>query len=800
MAEATPPQDFTDWLASLNLLPYLDQAREWWIENGAIDLSEVLENWQDFADDLGLKPLERKRIEKHVGNALRPMQTRGKLSKLSQEIMDWMQELHLAHHSEALLEWSEENGASSMDEIRANWRSFVEKMDLKPLERTRLEKDLRTRTGKATQPQTTAGSSIPALQVAKSSVQDFQPAMPTRPSEKCFGPPENPLLYTLLEEIGFGVTSKVYKCKRGQEIFAVKAISLKKLRHQPGFSRVSDRLHQEIEILLSLKHERVVKLVDVVEEFDYLYLIMELVSGGELGEWIVKKGSFPENMARHVFVQLVEGLSYIHSKGIIHRDLKPDNVLVDEGASKLEHLEVKLSDFGHSRLINDGFNTRHTARVGTAMYWAPEVCDPEKAALGYDQSVDLWSLGVVLYVMLIGFFPFDSGDHRGSRMQESLDNMTFQRRTSGPELSSAAQDLIRSLLVVNPQQRLSLKCCLSHVWTTSGAKLDSMLGFMKLETDPRNPTAVEVHVPLPVKPNPEELQELRKELQQWMIKFRRFAAIRQGEVIANLGDSAEAGLSGNKDARQQLQAIVDRRCGRGMILVNDQKMWNAIAESKNEKMHCPLTPLVSSPRLLEPRKDGSKASTPSPRHGSGQAHKLQDKRILEEGRASNTGKHGKDGKAGYSRWPAETGKGQAKPSQPSPEAEGARFVVSALQGHWESQRDSSETYVVHGLDVVRHQRQRSGVQRRPFSLRWNVTKQCLEWGSGKYFLQPPTSLPMDEAVWLASAGGPGFAWRRVPGKGGPGTSQTRAVVKGAGKSWEAAEANPDEENDVVLRY
>eukprot|EP00439_Symbiodinium_sp_Y106_P083220 s38_g23.t1 len=86
------------------------------------------------------------------------------------------------------------------------------------------------------------------------------------------------------------------------------------------------------------------------------------------------------------------------------------------------------------------FNTRHTARVGTAMYWAPEVCDPEKAALGYDQTVDLWSLGVVLYVMLIGFFPFDSGDHRGSRMQESLDNMTFQRRTSGPELSSQAQE------------------------------------------------------------------------------------------------------------------------------------------------------------------------------------------------------------------------------------------------------------------------------------------------------------------------------------------------------------------------
>eukprot|EP00439_Symbiodinium_sp_Y106_P073949 s38_g14.t1 len=121
MAEATPSQDFTDWLAGLNLLPYLDQAQEWWIENGAINLSEVLENWQDFADDLGLKPLERKRIEKYVGNALSPRKIRG---KLSQEILEWLQELHLAHHSEALLEWSEENGASSMDEVRANLGSF----------------------------------------------------------------------------------------------------------------------------------------------------------------------------------------------------------------------------------------------------------------------------------------------------------------------------------------------------------------------------------------------------------------------------------------------------------------------------------------------------------------------------------------------------------------------------------------------------------------------------------------------------------------------------------------------------
>ena len=711
-SDSQPPQELADWLAKLNLSHYLDAACEWWVANGAISLSEVFENWEVFVADLGLKPLERKRVEKDVGNAQRSAVQ--SCHRLAHEVSDWLQELHLNQYAAPLLEWCEENGASTMEEVWSSWQDFVEELGLKPLERKRIERNVAARAGPKNLQLTTSGDKGRGM----------------------FGPPEDPHMYALLEEIGFGVTSKVYKCRRGKDTFAVKAISLKKLRHQPGFARISYRLHQEIEILLSLKHERIVKLVDVVEEYDCLYLVMELVSGGELGEWIVKKGAFSELMGRYIFAQISEGLAYIHSKGIIHRDLKPDNILVDEDASTPDKLQVKLSDFGHSRLINDGYTTRLTARIGTAMYWAPEVSDPTRASLGYDQSADLWSLGVVLYVMLIGFFPFDNGDHLGCQLQRDLENMTFQRRSSGPELSPDAKDLLQSLLVIDPQQRLPLKQCLSHRWTSG--ELDSRLEYMKLATDP-NPTAVEVRVPLFVKPDAEELQLLRCDLQKWMYKFRRFAAIRQGEVIANLGEASQAELPENKSARRELQAIVERHCGRGMIVVNDQKMWTAIAESKNERLHCPVPQLIRKD-MPQISKDMPQISKDVPQISKDVPQISKDVKDVRPETESHV--------------------------EAAPDAEGARFVVSALQGVWESQRDSSELYFVQGLDVVRQQKSSGGVQKRPFSLRWSAGKRCLEWGSGKYFLQPPSSLPMMEAVWLASDGGRGFAWRRSA-KGGP---------------------------------
>lgn len=777
-SDSNPPsQEFIDWLAKLNLSHYQDAACEWWITNGAISLSEVIENWEVFATDLALKPLERKRVEKDVANnAFNDSRFN---HRLSQEVSEWLSELHLSHYTTQLLHWCQDNGASTMEEVWFSWEDFSEKLDVKPLERKRIERDVASR------------ASSPAVPIA--------PRPTVQPEKGMFGPPEDPRMYQLIEEIGFGVTSKVWKCCRGKDIYAVKVISLKRLRHQPGFTRIADRLHQEIEILLSLKHEHVVKLVDVVEEEDCLYLVMELVSGGELGEWIVKKGVFSELTARHVFMQIVEGLAYIHSKGIIHRDLKPDNILVD-AASTPEKLEVKLSDFGHSRLINDGLmqglQRRLTARIGTAMYWAPEVSDPALAAMGYDQSADVWSLGVVLYVMLIGFFPFESGDHLGDRLQEDVNNLTFKPRSSGPELSADAQDLLRSLLVIDPHKRLPLKKCLSHRWTSG--QLDHRFEYMKLSTDP-NPSAVEVRVPLIVKPEAEALQLLRVELQKWMYKFRRFAAIRHGEVIANLGESSQADLPESKAARRELQAIVERHCGRGMIVVNDQKMWTAIAGSKNETLHCPVK--MQPKHTIQPEKEDSTdmdkntatvavTSTPTATTAATAATAVPKKPMVLLTR---------QGPQLPQTTPVEWTTGSESRSTTGPtvesecnDMEGARFALTALQGFWESQRDSSETYSVKGMDVTRHQRQgNGGVQRRPYSLRWNTSKRCLEWGSGKYYLQPPESLPMMEAVWLACDGGRGFAWRRS----NVGGANTR---KGKGKGAKTrGDSTGIEENQTI---
>merc|ERR1719199_924523 len=135
-------------------------------------------------------------------------------------------------------------------------------------------------------------------------------------------------------------------------------------------------LQREIQILFGLKHPRIVTLFDVIEEADKLCLVMEIVSDGELFDYIVKRGTLSEPGARNVFCQIVDALKYIHSKDIVYRDLKPENILVSGKTDKETDLQIKLSDFGHSKLVNDGYSTALT-RVGTPQYWAPEVSDPK---------------------------------------------------------------------------------------------------------------------------------------------------------------------------------------------------------------------------------------------------------------------------------------------------------------------------------------------------------------------------------------------------------------------------------------
>lgn len=482
---------------------------------------------------------------------------------ISTELASWLEKLRLTQYSSSARSWCTSMGAVNFSEVLENWEDFVTELKLKPLERKRVEKDVNSR---KPAPAATGGAAVVATPSAPAtpSPSPVSPPTPTVPAQTpssavhpqkgSFGPAEDPHRYQLLEELGQGVTATVYRCKRGEDFFAVKTISLAKLRLQRNFQRTTDLLNREVQILFKLRHPRIVSLLDVVEEYDKLHLIMELVVGGpegvELFDYIVARGSFTEPVARYVFLQIVDGLAFIHQKDIVYRDLKPENILVDEKASNRKEglFEVKLSDFGHSKLINDGYSTALT-RVGTPQYWAPEVNDPVKAAKGYDQTVDLWSLGVVLYVMLIGAYPFDGV---GEPIEEQIRRARINfRPINGRELSGKAQNIIRELIRVEPKTRLTLDGCRNHAWAKDHGR-EVMTSFDESHVR-------EERIRLPVQPSKQQVDELRRDLNIWMRNFKCSAQVKEMDVIASLDAKA---LDGRLDqARHELHQIVQHHFG-----------------------------------------------------------------------------------------------------------------------------------------------------------------------------------------------------------------------------------------------
>jgi serine/threonine protein kinase len=332
----------------------------------------------------------------------------------------------------------------------------------------------------------------------------------------------------MYEELGTGATATVYRCVKNGDAksLAVKVISLKNLRMQKDFQRMQKILNREMQILFSLRHPHIVSLFDVVDTDMSLYLVMELLRDGELFDYIVKKGSLEEPQAKHIFRQTVGALQYIHDKDIVYRDLKPENILVCRNASLPADdpgaIDIKLSDFGHSKLVNDGFSIALT-RVGTPQYWAPEVSDPRSAAAGYDKSVDLWSLGVILYVMLLGAYPFD-GVKNPVEVQMKNPNLQFVSPVTGRRASDSAQDLVKALIKVKPSDRLALAQCAQHTWLGEQGAQNSV------DTKPTNYCSMK----LPDRPSKAQRDQMVQDLLQFQKKFRCFAQVRNDAVVADL--------------------------------------------------------------------------------------------------------------------------------------------------------------------------------------------------------------------------------------------------------------------------
>ncbi|XP_064612778.1 serine/threonine-protein kinase Chk2-like isoform X2 [Liolophura sinensis] len=267
--------------------------------------------------------------------------------------------------------------------------------------------------------------------------------------------------YTLTAVLGRGACGEVKlafekgSCKK----FAVKIISKKKFS-VGGKTPVNMASHvmSEVRILKSLKHPCIIGIEDVVDSPDTLYIVLELVEGGELFDRVINAGKIEEPVSKLLFYQMVCAVKYLHDKGITHRDLKPENILL---AGDEDRTLIKVTDFGLSKFVDA--NTMMKTFCGTPTYLAPEIL--ETAGVGsYTKAIDCWSLGVILFICLVGYPPFSD-----ERKDMDLPKQILGGHFSFPEeywkdISNEAIDLVKQLLVTDPKKRLTLQEALLHPW------------------------------------------------------------------------------------------------------------------------------------------------------------------------------------------------------------------------------------------------------------------------------------------------------------------------------------------------
>lgn len=254
--------------------------------------------------------------------------------------------------------------------------------------------------------------------------------------------------YELGRHLGHGTFAKVYHARNLQ---TGKSVAMKVVGKEKVIKvGMMEQVKREISVMKMVQHPNIVKLDEVLASKTKIYFAMELVRGGELFEKIAK-GKLKEDVARNYFQQLISAVDFCHSRGVYHRDLKPENLLLDEEGN------LKVSDFGLSafsdHLRQDGL--LHTT-CGTPAYVAPEVIGKK----GYDGAkADIWSCGVILYVLLAGFLPFQ--DDNIMAMYRKIYRGDFK---CPPWFSSDARRLVTKLLDPNPNSRISISKIMQSSW------------------------------------------------------------------------------------------------------------------------------------------------------------------------------------------------------------------------------------------------------------------------------------------------------------------------------------------------
>lgn len=269
--------------------------------------------------------------------------------------------------------------------------------------------------------------------------------------------------YTMGDLLGEGAFAQVKLAtdKETGDKFAVKII--KKHGYDP---KEMEYIMREMDIMKSVSHPNVVNTMDMFDSPTHIHIVLEFMGGGELFDVIAEAGSFSEQQAAQVTRDVIKGIQYLHMHDIVHRDIKPENVLCK---TKAWPLQVKLADFGLANFSVDGeINEQQQNMIGTPGYVAPEVVKREK----YGPAVDMWAVGVLLYIMLSGKMPFYGRDDMACLRMIATGKYQMPDK-EWSKISEDAISLVKGLLQLNPDKRLTANAAMQHKWLADPLSLST---------------------------------------------------------------------------------------------------------------------------------------------------------------------------------------------------------------------------------------------------------------------------------------------------------------------------------------
>ncbi|XP_061102061.1 death-associated protein kinase 3-like isoform X1 [Conger conger] len=340
--------------------------------------------------------------------------------------------------------------------------------------------------------------------------------------------------YEIGEELGSGQFAIVKRCREKSSGLDYAAKFIKKRQSRASRRGVSrEEIQREVEVLQQVQHPNIVRLHDVYESRTDVVLILELVSGGELFDFLAQKESLCEQEATEFIEQILDGVHYLHTRKIAHFDLKPENIMLLDKSHSLPR--IKIIDFGLAHRIQEGTEFKNI--FGTPEFVAPEIVNYEPLGL----AADMWSIGVITYILLSGASPF-----LGDTKQETLANISAMNYEFDEEFfshtSELAKSFIRQLLEKDVRKRLTIQDALNHPWIKCNEHREppenrKRAERRQLRTTQLKEYTIQCHSSMP--PN------------STYADFERFARVT--EDVARV----EAGLGGVEAARLALQDDVE---------------------------------------------------------------------------------------------------------------------------------------------------------------------------------------------------------------------------------------------------